>query len=381
MKNTLEQYEQIINSKRVKQKPAGFEPLPFTAPLFEWQKVIVSWAIKQGRAALFAECGLGKTPMQLEWADQVCRHTGGSVLILAPLAVSPQTVAEGAKFGIKVNHARSQDDVKPGVNITNYERLDLFKPEHFAGVVLDESSILKSFNGTTRIALTNAFSNTAYRLCCTATPSPNDYSEFGQHAEFLGICLPMQMLATYFINDTFNTGDWRLKGHAEGAFWEWVGTWAACISKPSDIGFSDEGYQLPPMNLQFEIVETDHTVGAKDELFRHATMSATTMHEEMRITCEGRVKKCAELVNGNTEKWVVWCNTNYEADALKLAIPDAIEVRGGDTPEKKENMLNSFTSGEARVIITKASIAGYGLNWQHCHNQCFVGLSYSFEDF
>lgn len=347
MKNTLEQYEQIINSKRVKQKPAGFEPLPFTAPLFEWQKVVVSWAIKQGRAALFAECGLGKTPMQLEWADQVCRHTGGSVLILAPLAVSPQTVAEGAKFGIVVNHARSQDDVKPGVNITNYERLDLFKPEHFAGVVLDESSILKAFTGKTRIELTNAFQRTPFRLCCTATPAPNDYTEMGQHADFLGVCSPAQMLATYFINDTFNTGDWRLKGHARTAFWEWVATWAACVSKPSDIGFPDDGYNLPALNLFTEMVHVDQTSQRQDgELFRNPTLSATNLHQEMRITNEARCKRVAEIVGNSTEDFNVWCNTNYESEELIRRLPYAVEVRGDDSTDLKEAVAKWFSGIE-----------------------------------
>lgn len=374
-------YDEIIAAKSVKLKPSGFEPYHFTVPLFDWQKLVVAWAVRQGRAALFAECGLGKTPMQLEWASQVCTHMGGSVLILCPLAVSGQTVLEGEKFGIKVTHCREQSDVKPGVNITNYERLEKFTTSFFSGVVLDESSILKSFNGKTRKELTEAFAATPFKLCCTATPSPNDYSEFGQHAEFLNICLPMQMLATFFINDTFNTGDWRLKGHAEKPFWAWVGSWAACISKPSDIGFSDEGYTLPPLNLEYHSIPVDHTLEAGEELFRHATMSATTMHKEMRLTCNGRASKCAELVNGSAESWVVWCNTNYEADELKSLIPDAIEVRGGDTPDRKEKLLADFTQGRARVIITKASIAGYGLNWQHCRNQAFVGLSYSFEDF
>jgi DNA modification methylase len=382
MKNTLEEYEQIINSKRVKQKPAGFEPLPFTAPLFEWQKVIVSWAIKQGRAALFAECGLGKTPMQLEWADQVCRHTGGSVLILAPLAVSPQTVAEGAKFGIKVNHACSQDDVKPGVNITNYERLDLFKPEHFAGVVLDESSILKAFTGKTRIELTNAFQKTPYRLCCTATPAPNDYTEMGQHADFLGVCSPAQMLATYFINDTFNTGDWRLKGHARTAFWEWVATWAACVSKPSDIGFPDDGYNLPALNLFTEMVHVDQTSQRQDgELFRNPTLSATNLHQEMRITNEARCKRVAEIIAEKPdEHWTVWCNTNYEADELKKVLPQAVEIRGSDKPEIKEKRLTDFLTTDCKLLLTKPDIAGRGLNYQHCCNTIFCGLSYSFED-
>lgn len=377
----LTEYDKIIAAKVNPLAASGFEPFPITAPLFPWQRVVVEWAVRQGRAALFAECGLGKTPMQLEWAHQVCQKTHASVLILAPLAVAAQTVSEGKKFGIFVNHAKEQSEVRHGINITNYERLDNFDASFFAGVVLDESSILKSFNGTTRKKLTAAFERTPFKLCCTATPSPNDYSEFGQHAEFLNICLPMQMLATYFINDTFNTGDWRLKRHAEIPFWEWVGSWAACVSKPSDIGFSDDGYVLPKLNLVYHQVATDHTVGAGEELFRHATMSATTMHKEMRLTCDDRVAKCAELVNGSDETWVVWCNTNYEADALKAAIPDAIEVRGSDSPEVKESRLTQFTEGRARVIVTKASIAGYGLNWQNCRNQAFVGLSYSFEDF
>ncbi len=374
-------YDSLIEAKRARPVRSGFEPRHFTVPLFEWQKLVVAWAIRQGRAALFAECGLGKTPMQLEWAHQVSEHTSRPVLILAPLAVSQQTVSEGVKFGVRVTHCREPHDVAPGVNITNYERLEKFDTSQFGGVVLDESSILKSFNGTTRLLLNESFKDTPYKLCCTATPSPNDYSEFGQHADFLQICSPMQMLATYFINDTFNTGDWRLKGHAESAFWEWVGTWAACVSKPSDIGFPDSGYTLPKLNLQFEQVEVDQTAETDGELFRHATMSATTMHKEMRLTCAARVRRCAELVNTSDESWVVWCNTNYEADELKAAIPDAIEVRGGDSPERKEKLLTQFTNGEARVIITKASIAGYGLNWQHCRNQAFVGLSYSFEDF
>ena len=373
MNNTLEQYEQIINSKRVKQKPAGFEPLPFTAPLFEWQKVVVSWAIKQGRAALFAECGLGKTPMQLEWADQVCRHTGGSVLILAPLAVSPQTVAEGAKFGIKVNHARSQDDVKTGVNITNYERIDLFKPDHFAGVVLDESSILKSFQGKTRIGLTNSFARTPYRLCCTATPAPNDYTEMGQHADFLGVCSPAQMLATYFINDTFNTGDWRLKGHARTMFWEWVATWAACISKPSDIGFPDDGYDLPPLNLITEMVHVDQTrERAEGELFRNPTLSATNLHQEMRITNEARCKRVAEIVGNSTEDFNVWCNTNYESEELISQLPYAVEVRGDDSTDLKEAVAKWFSGielaeNELTMIAKKCKSMACGSERKYSH--------------
>lgn len=379
-------YDELISRKVRKPLAHGFEPgLPIHAALFDWQQLIVTWAIRQGRCALFEDCGLGKTLQQLEWARQVSWHTRGQVLILCPLAVAAQTVAEAAKFGFPpVRHVRQPEEIEgEGVFITNYERLDLFLDviPKLAGVVLDESSILKSFTGKTRRALTEHFRLTPYRLCCTATPSPNDYTELGQHAEFLGVCTTQEMLATYFINDTANTGDWRLKKHAQSNFWQWVASWAACVSKPSDLGFSDNGFDLPPLNFHEHVVNVDQVHGRGDELFRNATMSASTIHREMRVTCPARVEKTAQLVNGSTESWVVWCNTNQEADELLLAIPDAIEVRGCDKPEHKEIKLNKFTRGEARVIITKPSIAGYGLNWQHCGNHAFVGLSYSFEDF
>jgi DNA modification methylase len=375
-------YDDFIDSKVKTAQAAGFEPLPILAPLFDWQKSVVRWAVRQGRAALFEDCGLGKTLQQLEWARQVAEHTQSPVLILTPLAVAHQTAGEGKKFEIPATVVDSQSDVSDsGIFITNYEKLEHFDPQCFAGVVLDESSILKNFTGKTRIMLTQAFRNTPYRLCCTATPSPNDYTEFGQHADFLGVCSPAQMLATFFINDTFNTGDWRLKGHAEGEFWKWLASWAACVSKPSDLGFSDEGYILPGLNMVSEIVDVDERDDSGEELFRHATMSATTMHKEMRLTSEARSQRVADLVRSNNEPWIVWCNTNDEADHLIRLIPEAIEVRGSDKPKEKERRIDLFTNGEARVIISKPSICGLGLNWQHCRNIAFVGLSYSFEDF
>lgn len=375
-------YDDYIRSKSKTVKDAGFEPLPFIAPLFEWQKHIVAWAVRKGRAALFEDCGLGKTAQQLEWASQVVRYTGGSVLILTPLAVASQTVREAKKFGIQATQISSGDQItESGIWITNYEKLEHFDCSVFAGVVLDESSILKSFTGKTRIALTQSFSQTPYRLACTATPSPNDYTELGQHADFLGICSPAQMLATFFVNDTFNTGDWRLKKHAESEFWKWLSSWAACVSKPSDIGFENDGYDLPKLNMQTVIVDCDESQDTGEDLFRIATLSATTMHREMRITCDARAQAVADLVNASKEVWIVWCNTNDEADALVQKIPEAIEVRGSDSSEKKQRLLSDFSEGRARVIITKPSIAGFGLNWQHCRNVAFVGLSYSFEDF
>jgi DNA modification methylase len=375
-------YDDFIDAKTKVANPCGFEPAEIVAPLFDWQKSVVQWACRQGRAALFEDCGLGKTLQQLEWARQVVKHTVGSVLILTPLAVAHQTAAEAAKFGIVAKVAESQSDItEAGIYITNYEKLEHFTPEKFVGVVLDESSILKNFTGKTRIMLTEAFSRTPYRLCCTATPSPNDYTEFGQHASFLGVCTPAQMLATFFINDTFNTGDWRLKKHAESEFWKWLASWAACISKPSDIGFSDDGYILPPLNMVTEIVEVDERANNGEDLFKHVTLSATTMHAEMRETSEARAKRVAELVNSSDEFWIIWCNTNDEADKLAEFIPNAVEVRGSESPASKERKIDSFTNGESRVIISKPSICGLGLNWQHCRNVAFVGLSYSFEDF
>jgi len=381
MNKTLNHYDSFIESKRKIAQPSGFEPLPFKLPLFDWQKSIVSWALKSGKAALFEDCGLGKTIQQLEWARQVAEKTQSPVLILTPLSVARQTKAEALKFGLECQIVETSEGLTgPIVCITNYEKIENIDESVFAGVVLDESSILKSFTGRTRKLLTAKFANTPYRLCCTATPSPNDYTELGQHADFLGVCSPAQMLATFFVNDTFNTGDWRLKKHAEKEFWNWLASWACSVSKPSDLGFSDEGYELPGLNMNEVIVIVDDSDISNGDLFKHVSLSATTMHAEMRETSLPRARKVAELVNGSSENWIVWCNTNDEADHLKSLIPDAVEVRGSDSVKKKENDIDAFMTGAARVLITKSSIAGYGLNMQHCHNTAFVGLSYSFED-
>jgi DNA modification methylase len=382
MKKKKDDYTDFILSKVTRAASHGFDPYPITAPLFDWQKHVVKWAVKKGRAALFEDCGLGKTFQQLEWASQVCRKTGGSVIILTPLAVAHQTAHEATHFGYTATVVESDEDIKgPGIWITNYEKMDKFDLSQFVGVVLDESSILKNFTGKMRRALTDSFAQTPYRLCCTATPSPNDYTEFGQHADFLGVCSPAQMLCTFFINDTFNTGDWRLKKHAEHEFWKWLASWAACVGKPSDIGYKDDGYILPALNLQTIVVDVDETTGREDELFRHATLSATTMHKEMRLTSGARAKKIAEMVNASSEAWIVWCNTNDESEQLAALIPDGVEIRGSDAAKKKEQAADDFVDGKIRILISKSSIFGFGLNFQHCHNVAFVGLSYSFEDF
>lgn len=379
----ISDYDAFIAGKATRSEVLGFHPSFLPDCLYPFQRAVVEWAVHLGRACLFEDCGLGKTLQQLVWARNVRDHSGKPVLILCPLAVAQQTVKEGERFGIHVNHAHQPEDIIDGINITNYERIELFEESvsKFSGVVLDESSILKSFIGKTRQKLTELFRDTQFRLCCTATPSPNDYTELGQHAEFLGVCTAPQMLATWFINDTQNTGDWRLKKHAEHAFWRWVASWAACVGKPSDIGFEDGAFILPPLNITTRTVEVDETGFDDGNLFRIGATSATDLFAEMRRTTPERVAAAAEMVNESKESWIVWCNTNDESSALMDAIPDAVEVRGSDRPEHKLAKLAAFGDGRSRVIITKPSIAGYGLNWQHCANVCFVGLSYSFEDF
>ncbi len=378
-------YIDFLRKKIPQAECAGFEPTgQISASLFEWQRLAVLFALRRGRAALFEECGLGKTLQQLEWGQQVSEHCGGPVLIVAPLSVGGQTVAEGARFGYDVTLCRQPEDVKPGLNITNYDRLHLFENVEFAGVVLDESSILKSFDGKTRRYLTDRFAGTHYRLCCTATPAPNDFTELGQHAEFLGICKPAEMLATYFINDTFDTGTWRLKGHAVEEFWRWVSSWAVCISKPSDVGFPDEGFALPELEIIPVWVDVDETTGAAEgELIRNASLSATSMNREMRLTLSERCNRVAEIVRSEPgEKWAVWCNLNDEQDALEQCFgpKECVSVRGSDKPEHKLKREQLWREGDVPVMISKGSIFGYGMNWQHCCNLVYFP-TYSYEDF
>lgn len=377
-------YSSFLQSKRLTSNMSGISVgLDAIHPtLFAFQRDIVQWALRKGRAALFAECGLGKTFMQLEWARLVSQHTGGDILILAPLAVASQTIAEGVKLGITVHLCRSQEDVKPGLNIANYEMLAHFDASHFAGIVLDESSILKSYMGKTKRALVDAFAHTPYRLCCTATPAPNDVMEIGNHSEFLGIMPSSEMLMRWFINDTMQNGHYRLKGHAEKDFWQWVSSWAISLRSPSDLGYPDDGFSLPELQIVRHYVDVDVTDSVPDgQLFRAPVMSATNLHKEMRITAADRAQAVADLVNNSSETWAVWCHTNYEADELIKRIPDAIEVRGSDTLAEKERKITAFSQGKERVIIGKPQMLGFGLNWQHCHKTAFVGLSYSFEDF
>lgn len=376
-------YLEFLQSKVPAVKNCGIQvPAECLNPmLFDFQRDIVQWALRLGRAAIFAECGLGKTPMQLEWAHQIHLRTGLNVLILTPLAVAEQTRREGEKFGIPVTVCRTQADVKSGVNVTNYERLHHFDTTAFVGVVLDESSILKNFMGKTKQMILEAFAQTPYRLACTATPAPNDHMELGNHADFLGIMPANEMLMRWFINDTMHFGNYRLKGHAERDFWLWISSWAVCLQHPADLGYTADGFTLKPIHTHRHILTPDISDFGNGKLFSGAAVSATEMHSEKRRTVEERVRYVAEMVRFSPEPWIVWCETNQESEMLADAIPGAVEVKGSDTPDWKEEQLAGFANGAFRVLITKPSIAGYGMNFQSCSNMAFVSVTYSFESY
>lgn len=373
-------YSDFLGAKRTTVEPAGFEvsESDINPQLFPFQRAVVRWALHRGRAALFEDCGLGKTPQQLEWARHVHERTGGNVIILTPLAVAAQTVEEGRKFGIQVTLCRSQADVQPGINVTNYERLHLFDRDGWAGIVLDESSILKSFDGKTRKLLTEFAAGIPYRLCCTATPAPNDLVELTNHAEFLGIMSGKEIIALFFTQDGNTTHAWRLKGHAKDDFWRWLASWSVAVRKPSDIGFDNDGFDLPPLNVDHVAVQPPKPVYT---LFPVEALTMAERRQARRESIDGRVEAAAAIVNASDRPYVVWCDLNKESEALTKAIPDAVEVRGSDTPEHKERAAADFASGKVRVIVSKPSIFGWGLNWQHCADVVFVGLSDSYEQF
>jgi len=376
----MQEYADFLKKKAVTDCATGIKsPTVNRGKLFDFQLDIVTWALKRGRAAIFADCGMGKTAMQLEWARQVNDYTGGNVLILAPLAVSSQTVREGQKFGIEVNYCRDQANVKDGITITNYEMLSHFDPSTFSGVVLDESSILKSYTGKVRNEIIESFRDTPFRLACTATPAPNDHMELGNHSEFLGAMSRTEMLSMFFVHDGGETQKWRLKGHAESDFWRWVSSWAVMIRKPSDMGYDDSGFILPEMEIIHHVVKKDEAPDGF--LFHVEALTLQERQQERKSTVNLRAELAAEIANNTDGPCLVWCNLNDESGAATKMIDGAVEVKGSDKPEHKEKAMLGFPDGQFRVMVTKPSIAGFGMNWQHCNTMVFLGLSDSYEQF
>lgn len=374
-------YREFLKKKAIVDNPTGIEnPKGLKKSLFPFQKAVTEWALKRGRAAIFAGTGLGKTPMQCEWARQVEKHTERPVLILAPLAVSYQTIEEAKKIlGMTIAFASGKEDIgECGVYITNYQKLERFDVSIFSGVVLDESSILKSMDGSTKERLIESFCHTPFRLACTATPAPNDYMELGNHAEFLGVMRSTEMLSTFFVHDGGETQKWRLKGHAESDFWRWMASWSACFTHPRDLGFEQDGYDLPPLRIHEVIVEHEAEPMA-GELF---ALPAQTLDERRHARMESvipRVEKCAELVAVSPDdQWLFWCGLNTEAEETAKQTKSE-NITGSDSDDRKEKMMLGFAHGEVSRITTKVSIAGFGMNWQRCHMMAFVGLNDSFE--
>ena len=388
-------YLDFLRAKSQQGTGSGFEPIWIPDFLFDFQRALVEWALLRGRCALFEDCGLGKTPQQLVWAENVVRHTNKPVLILTPLAVSQQTVAEAEKFGIQARRSR-EGEVHSGINVTNYERLHHFSPHDFAGVVCDESSILKSFDGATKAAVTEFMRTIPYRLLCTATAAPNDYIELGTSSEALGELGYTDMLTRFFKNDQGNAiktmvfrqrnrdfrklddaAKWRFKGHAELPFWRWVCSWARAVRRPSDLGFDDSAFQLPPL------VERDYLVESKQiapgMLFSLPAVGLSEQREERRRTITERCERAAELVS-HKEPALVWCHMNDEGDLLESLIPDCVQVSGSDSDEKKEEAFIGFARGDIRALVTKPKIGAWGLNFQHCAHVTFFP-SHSFEQY
>ncbi len=369
-------YAAFLDRKRISDPSTGLTDIPPLNPmLFEFQHDITAWALRRGRAAIFADCGLGKSPMQLEWA----RHIPGRVLILAPLAVAAQTKREGEKFGIPVGIARKQDDVREKITVTNYEMMEHFDFAQFDGLVLDESSILKAQDSKTRERIIELSQQIPFRLACTATPSPNDYMELGNHAEFLGVMSRAEMLAMFFVHDGGETQKWRIKGHAQANFWKWVCSWAIMIRKPSDLGYSDEGFTLPELRIHEHVVRVD----APSDGFLFA-VEAATLQERLRARRDSiadRAELAASIANATDRPFLVWCNLNDESKTLASSISGAVEITGSDSNDQKESRMLAFTNGGTRAVVSKPSIAGFGMNWQHCADMAFVGLSDSYEQF
>lgn len=370
-------YQEFLESKKVIDVPTGLKEVPeLNSMLFPFQHDIVGWALKRGRACIFADCGMGKTGMQLEWA----RHIPGDVLIFAPLAVAEQTIREADKFGISGVEYSGDGKKRGKITITNYERIEKFNPSDYTGVVLDESSILKSYTGKYRNDLIENWGKVPFRLACTATPAPNDFMELGNHAEFVGAMTRTEMLSMFFVHDGGETAKWRLKGHAGSEFWKWVCSWAVMIQKPSDLGYDDGAFILPDLKIEQITVESEKATDGC--LFAMEAQTLSERQKARRVSIDDRVGAAVKLIAKEPEaQWMIWCDLNDESSAIKAAIPGSVEVRGSDTDEHKKSSLLGFSRGEIKVLISKPSIAGWGMNFQSCHNTIFVGLSDSYEQF
>jgi DNA modification methylase len=367
------EYQKFLKQKRITFKTAGKEvnPKEVNSLLFPFQCDLVVWALRKGRAAIFADTGLGKTLMQLEWG----RLIGGQCLIIAPLSVAKQTVREAEKLGLTIHYTRSSDDVIDGINITNYEMIKEFEGIKFEAVVLDESSILKALDGKTRRKLTELFVDVPYKLCCTATPAPNDITEIANHSEFLGVMTRMDMMAAFFVNDD---NGWRLRGHAEEPFYRWLASWSMSIKKPSDLGYDDGDFILPPLNVSPVFVEVDYIPDG--QLFFTGLSGIQDRIKVRKATMDKRVAEAVRLVNDHpNDQWLIWCGLNEESTKVSQSIAGAIEVKGADKLEYKIEVLEGFQDGEHRVLVTKPKIAGFGMNFQNAHKMIFVGLSDSWE--
>jgi len=375
----IERYRAFIASRAVASQMQGFTPNELNPMAKAHQRAALDFALRRGKSAAFLDTGLGKSFIELEFARQCAEETGKPSLILTPLAVAGQMVREGQKFGIDARQIREQSEVGAGVMVANYERLQKLDPDSFGAVVLDESSILKSFGGKTTVALTEAFRKTPYKLAATATPAPNDHMEIGQHSDFLDVMEGPEMLSRWFIADQKKMGAYRLKGHATESFWEWVASWSRCATLPSDLGGDDAGYVLPEIERHVHEVEADRLVDAGEGLlFRIPEMSATSFHHEKRLTIRQRCERAAELAT-HDKPVTVWCETNEESALLAKLIPDAREVRGDMAADLKESLLLGFADGDFRVIVTKPKLAGFGVNWQHCAHAVFASISFSYE--
>jgi hypothetical protein len=375
-------YEDFVAGKRLLAPMAGIsEPDDLSPALFPFQSDIARWALRRGRAAIWADCGLGKSWMALEWSRSVAEHTRRPVLILTPLAVAQQFVREGSKMDTGVTHVCEARDVRDGINVCNYERLHKLDPSAFGGVVLDESSILKDYTSSTRNALIDSFSRTPFRLACTATPAPNDHMELGNHAEFLGVMSRTEMLSMFFVHDGGSTQDWRIKGHAQKDFWRWICSWAVAIRSPSDMGYEASRFVLPPLNVRQHVVSVGTDFARQQgSLFVVEARGLCEQREARKRSMADRVKLTAEIVKREpNEPWLIWCDLNDESTALVQALPDAVEIRGSDDSVDKESRMMDFIEGRSRILVTKPSIAGFGVNLQHCARTVFVGLSHSFE--